>query len=123
MKLVLLFTLIFLSSAAFSQNSAVQALPSGRYEAIIRNSQDKWNGGDIILLDNRRYKISSENEIGEYKFSATAQRIFFVSGPLKTVFAKTVLNAEKPSIIIPAAENEQLGLKVVSADVVAYFKK
>ena len=123
MKLILLFSFIILSSGAFSQSSSVQTLPAGRYETIVKNSRDKWNGGDIILLDNQRYKISSGNEIGEYKFSATAQRIFFVSGPLKTVFAKTELNAQKPSIVIPAAENEQLGLKVVSADIVASFRK
>ena len=123
MKLILLFSLIFLSSGAHSQSNSVRALPSGRYETIIPKSQDKWNGGDIILLDDNRYKISSDNEIGEYKFSAMAQRIFFVSGPLKTVYAKTVLNAQKPSIVIPAAENEQLGLKIASEDVVAHFKK
>ena len=123
MKLILLFSLFFLSREAGSQSSSVNSLPSGRYETIIKNSQDKWEGGDIILLDGSRYKISSGGDVGEYKFSATAQRIFFVSGPLKTVFAKTALNAQRPSIVIPAAENEQLGLKITSHDVVASLRK
>ena len=123
MKLILLFSFFFLSSGAHSQSNSVNSLPPGRYETIIKNSEDKWDGGDIILLDDSRYRISSGGEVGEYKFSATAQRIFFVSGPLKTVFAKTVLNAQRPSIVIPAAENEQLGLNITSADVVASLRK
>ena len=88
----------------------------------MKQSQSKWNHGDIILMDANHYKITSSDELGEYKFSATAQRIIFVSGPLKTAFAKTVLNTNKPTIILPLAENEQQGLKLVTSDVIAYFK-
>jgi len=121
MKLILLSSFILLFFVAGAQ-SPVSALPPGKYETFIKQNQDKWTQGDIILLDASHYKVSSSNEVGEYKFSATAQRIFFVSGPLKTVFAKTTLNANQPAIVIPAAENEQQGLKLASADVWGYLK-
>ena len=121
MKTVLLLSLFFISFATEAQNN--NNLPAGRYETMLKQSQNKWNQGDIILVDGSHYKITSSDEIGEYKFSSTTQRIFFVSGPLKTVFAKTVLNADKPAIILPAAENEQQGLKLATADVIAYLKK
>ena len=89
---------------------------------LFSKSQDKWNQGDIILVDGNHYKITSSEEVGEYKFSATAQRIIFVSGPLKTVFAKTILNSNTPTIVLPAAENEQQGLKLVSGDILAFLK-
>lgn len=110
---------IFLSVSVFGQKNT-HGLPSGKYEATIKTSKDKWKQGDIILIDDSKYKISSSNEIGEYKVSVAAQRIFFISGPLQTVFAKTTTNSGKPAIILPAAENEQ-GLKLPS-DVVAYYK-
>lgn len=122
MKQILLCFFIAFSFSAFSQNNMIHTLPAGRYETFIKESGNKWQQGDIILIDANHYKISSNNEIGEYKFSATAQRIFFVSGPLKTVFAKTSINKEKPSIIIPAAENEQQGIKLAATDVVGYFR-
>jgi hypothetical protein len=118
MKLFLLLFFISISTAVLAQNG--NNLPTGRYETMLKQSQNKWDQGDIILVDGSHYKITSNDEIGEYKFSSTAQRIFFVSGPLKTVFAKTVLNAN--NIILPAAENEQQGLKLATADVVAYLK-
>lgn len=120
MKLFLLFFFLIISTAVLAQNGS--NLPAGRYETILKQSQNKWHQGDIILVDGNHYKITSNDEIGEYKFSATAQRIIFVSGPLKTVFAKTVLNTDKPTIILPAAENEQQGLKLATADVIAYLK-
>lgn len=123
MKLILLFSFfIALSFSVSGQNNSLHALPSGKYETMLRESRDKWQQGDIILIDGSKYRISSSNEIGEYRFSATAQRIFFMSGPLQTVFAKTVMNAEKPAIILPAAENEQQGVKLVASDVVAYLR-
>jgi hypothetical protein len=122
MKPILLFFFFAVSSSLFAQTSGGNNLPSGRYETILKQSQSKWNHGDIILMDANHYKITSSDELGEYKFSATAQRIIFVSGPLKTAFAKTVLDTGKPTIILPLAENEQQGLKLVTADVIAYFK-
>jgi hypothetical protein len=94
----------------------------GKYETYLKQSQNKWVTGDIILLSPNQYKVSSTNEVGEYRFSASAQRVFFVSGPLKTVFAKTELNADKPAIILPFLENDQQGLKMISADIVGYHR-
>jgi hypothetical protein len=122
MKLTLLLS-IFAISAVLAQKNTKTNLPIGKYETILKQSQSKWNQGDIILVDANHYKITSSDEVGEYKFSATAQRVFFVSGPLKTAFAKTILNTDKPTIVLPAAENEQQGLKLATTDVFAYFKK
>jgi len=122
MKLTLLFSFSFLFVSAFSQNSSVTALPVGKYETYLNQSQNKWTTGDIILLSPSQYKVSSNNEIGEYRFSASAQRVFFVSGPLKTVFAKTKLSSERPAILIPFLENEQQGLKIISTDIVGYHR-
>jgi hypothetical protein len=123
MKLFLLFIpFVFSVFLTTAQNNQTSALPEGRYEAIVKQNQSRWNMGDIILLDGSHYKISTSDETGEYRFSETAQRIFFTSGPLKSVFARTALNANKPVIIIPVAENEQQGLNLVSNDVWAYLK-
>lgn len=123
MKPLLLFSFFsFLAVSVWGQNKSLHALPSGKYETTVKESRDKWKKGDIILIDGNKYRISSSDEVGEYKFSATAQRIFFISGPLQTVFAKTAVNAEKPAIILPAAENEQQGTKLAPTDVVAYLK-
>ena len=119
MKLVLLLLFFAVSSSVNAQNNN---LPAGRYETILKQSQSKWSQGDIILVDANHYKISSSEEVGEYKYSATAQRIIFISGPLKMVYAKTTVSANKPNIILPLAENEQQGVKLVTADVIAYFK-
>ncbi len=121
MKLILLAA-IFALTAVFAQNNS-NNLPIGKYETRLNQSNNKWSEGDIILLDGSRYKMSTNEEIGEYKFSATAQRVFFVSGPLKAAFAKTILDTGKPTIVLPLAENEQQGLKLASTDVFAYFKK
>ena len=121
MKLILLAA-IFAMSAVFAQND-YNSLPIGKYEALLNQSTNKWSQGDIILLDANHYKITTNEEVGDYKFSATAQRVFFVSGPLKAAFAKTILNTGKPTIVLPLAENEQQGLKLAAADVFAYFKK
>ena len=120
MKLIL-FAAIFAMTAVFAQSNS-NSLPIGKYETQLNESKSKWSQGDIILLDENRYKITTNEEVGEYKFSATAQRVFFVSGPLKAAFAKTVLDKGKPTIILPRAENEQQGLKLASADVFAYLK-
>ena len=120
MKLILLLSIFALSAVLAQKNT--NTLPIGKYETILKQSQSKWEQGDIILVDANHYKITSSDEVGEYKFSVTAQRVFFVSGPLKTAFAKTILNTNKPTIVLPAAENEQQGLKLATTDVFAYFK-
>jgi hypothetical protein len=120
MKLFLLFAFFsFAVPGAKAQN--VNHLPAGKYESIIKNN-GKWDKGDIVLLDEGHYKITSSNEAGEYRFSVTAQRIFFTSGPLKGIFAKTTQSNNAPAILIPLTENQQLGLKLAAADVVAYLK-
>jgi hypothetical protein len=115
MKSVIL--LICLLTIGFFAGAQVQTLPEGRYETVVKEKGSRWEKGDIVILDHTRYKVSTSDETGEYRFSSTAQRIFFTSGPLKSVFAKTALNGKMPAIVIPASENEQLGLHVVTADV------
>ena len=108
-SLLLFFLLAF--SAIFADAQNVTALPAGRYEAKTKTTQNKWEKGDIILLDDSRYKLSSNNETGEYRFSVAAQRLFFLSGPLKTAYTKLTLVNNKPVIIFPAEQNPDLGLK------------
>jgi hypothetical protein len=123
MKYFLLsFVFIFSIILARAQNSQVNNLPSGTYETVVKNNQNKWERGDIILIDNNKYRVSSSSEVGDYRFSVTAQRIFFTSGPLKSVYAKTSLNKDTPTIILPVSENEQLGLKLPS-EVYGYYRK
>jgi hypothetical protein len=109
MKPLLLFCLFFVS-ALFVKAQNVTALSPGKYEAKIKSAQNKWEQGDIILLDDSRYKLSASNEVGEYRFSVAAQRIFFTSGPLKMAYTKVSLNNNKPVIIFPAEQNSDLGL-------------
>ena len=110
MKYSLLF-MFFLSSVLFSQAQSVADLPAGKYETKTKVAQNKWEKGDIILIDDTHYKLSSGGEAGEYKFSVAAQRIFFTSGPLKSAFTKVALANGKPVIILPIEENGGLGLK------------
>jgi hypothetical protein len=121
MKSVIL--LICLLTTGFFASAQVQTLPEGRYETVVKEKASRWEKGDIVILDNTHYKISTSEETGEYRFSSTAQRIFFTSGPLKSVFAKTTLNGKTPAIVIPASENEQLGLRVATADVWGTYKQ
>jgi len=120
MKHFLLSLLILCTVTICNAQENVNQLPAGRYETVIKNSQNKWERGDIILLDENHYQISTSNEIGEYKFSSTAQRVFFKSGPLKNFFAKTSLNNNQPAIVLPVAENAQIG---VGAEVWCYHKQ
>ena len=119
MRLFLLF--LFSTFVTFTALAQASDLPVGKYQAFFKQSQDKWSKGDIILIDNSHYKISSDKEVGEYRFSATAQRIFFINGPLKSVYAKTQVGPNETAIIIPLTENKQPDLKL-SADVWAYLK-
>jgi hypothetical protein len=106
--LLLVSFLVF--AALFTKAQNVTALSPGKYEAKIRTAQKKWEMGDIILLDDNRYRLSGSNEEGEYRFSIAAQRIFFTSGPLKTAYTKVSLSNNKPVIIFPAEQNTDLGL-------------
>jgi hypothetical protein len=106
----LLLVSLFILSALFSSAQSVATLPPGKYEAKIKGAQSKWDKGDIILLDESRYRLSNNNEVGEYRFSVAAQRIFFLSGPLKTAYTKVVLNNKKIVIVLPAEQNPDLGL-------------
>ena len=122
MKQVLLslcFVLFFITGQA--QNNQAPSLPVGKYETVLKSNHNKWEKGDIIIIDQRQYKISSSNEVGEYRFSITAQRVFFTSGPLKTVFAKTTLDNNKTAIVLPVSENQQTGLQLHS-DIWGYHK-
>jgi hypothetical protein len=118
--LSLVFFIPFLSLKA--QNAPVQSLPAGKYETVLKSNQSKWERGDIVLLDGNKYKLSTSDEVGDYKFSSAAQRIFFTSGPLKSLFAKTSLNNDTPAIVLPVAENEQIGFKL-SAEIWCYYKR
>ena len=122
MKAFLLSFVFILTIQFCKAQGQVNALPPGKYETVIKNQQNKWERGDIILIDDNKYKVSSSEETGEYRFSVTAQRVFFTSGPLRSIYAKTSLNNNTPTIVLPVAENEQLGLKLPS-EVRGYYKQ
>jgi hypothetical protein len=112
--LILSVLLLFTTGLCTAQNEPVGKLPAGKYESFLNQSNHKWEQGDLILLDENRYQVSKSNETGEYRFSVTAQRVFFTSGPLKGVFAKTTLHNNDITIIIPVSENRQTGLRLVA---------
>jgi hypothetical protein len=120
MKVFLLSIILFFALNVRAQNQ-VQSLPTGKYETVIKNNESKWERGDIILLDGNKYRLSTTDETGEYRFSSVAQRLFFTSGPLKSLFAKTSLDNNSPVIVLPVAENDQIGFKL-SAEVWCYYK-
>ncbi|HEU4472977.1 MAG TPA: hypothetical protein VFR58_17910 [Flavisolibacter sp.] len=123
MKAYLLSVLVVLSFlSAKAQPAQVNTLPRGKYETVAKEKQHKWEKGDIILLEENKYMLSTSDEVGEYRFSVTAQRVFFTSGPLKSLFAKTSLNNNAPAIVLPVSENEQLGLKLPS-EIWGYYKQ
>ncbi len=123
MKSYLLCTLLWFTMAvAHGQGgSVVSELPPGRYTALLKTGSAKWDRGDILLLNNSQYRISSEEEAGEYRISITAQRIFFTSGPLRGAFARLVLHHAKPAIELPLAENSHQ--RLASADVIAVLRQ
>ena len=88
MKSFLLSVITVLLSQISMGQDQVNSLPPGKYETVIKNQQNKWERGDIILLDQNKYKTSNSDETGEYRFSVTAQRVFFTSGPLRSIYAK-----------------------------------
>ena len=109
MKYSLLF-LLFLVSVLFSNAQSASDLPAGKYETKTKTAQNKWEKGDIILIDDTHYKLSSGGDVGDYRFSVAAQRIFFTSGPLKSAFTKVAMSNGKSVIILPQEENGSLGL-------------
>jgi len=120
MKVFLLSSILLFSSTIHAQ-SQVQSLPTGKYETVLKKNEGKWERGDIILLDGNKYKLSTNNETGDYRFSTAAQRIFFTSGPLKSLFAKTSMDNNSPVIVLPVEENDPVGFKL-SAEVWCYYK-
>jgi len=120
MKVFLLSALVLL--VITNAQSQVQSLPTGKYETVIKSNEGKWDHGDIILLDGNKYKLSTNDVTGDYRFSSAAQRIFFTSGPLKSLFAKTSLDKNSPVIVLPVAENDQIGFKL-SAEVWCYYRR
>lgn len=102
--------LFFVVAALFVQAQNVTALSPGKYTTKTKTTQSKWEKGDVILLDDSRYKLSSDSEIGDYRFSVAAQRIFFTSGPLKGAYTKVSLNNSKTVIIFPIEQNQGLGI-------------
>ena len=100
---------LLLFTSLFAGAQTVTELPPGKYETRPKAAQNKWEKGDLILLDEGHYKLSA-GDGGEYKFSVAAQRIFFTSGPLKSAFTKVTLANNKPVIILPIEENGSLGI-------------
>lgn len=118
MKVFLLLITLAVFSIQSRAQSSVQTLPAGTYETVSKSSAGKWERGDLVLLDNTRYRLSTSGEVGEYRFSVTAQKIFFTSGPLKSFNARTSSDKNKPVIVLPTSENEQL-----QSEVWCYFKQ
>lgn len=121
MKLSLLILFFAAASMVQAQPGQVSHLPPGTYQ--IQNNSSAAFKGDIILVDGSHYKLSTEKTVGEYKFSATAQRVLFLSGTLKGAFARTITSGSEPAIILPLKENESIGFKLVQADLQAFYKK
>lgn len=121
MKLSLLLLFFMVSVAVQAQPGRVSQLPVGTYQ-IQGNAGNSFKG-DIVLIDDSHYKLSTENTIGEYKFSATAQRVLFLKGTLKGAFARTALSGADPVIVLPRKENEAIGFKLIQADLQAFYKK
>ena len=109
MKYLFLINFFFFT-AFFANGQNVTDIPAGKYETRTKTTQNKWEKGDIIIIDDSHYLLTGSNEKGEYKFSLAAQRIFFTSGPLKSAFTKLLLSNGQPVIILPKEENGSLGL-------------
>ena len=76
--LILSLSCVFLMTLCKAQNSQVSNLPQGKYETVVKSNLNKWERGDIILMDDNKYKVSTSDEVGEYRFSIASQRIFFL---------------------------------------------
>lgn len=106
----LLLIVILVCFAVVAQSQHVTTITSGKYEAKFKNAARKWEKGDVIILDDNRYKLSSSGDVGEFKFSVAAQRIFFTSGPLKGAYTKVILSNNQPAIVFPIEKNGELGI-------------
>lgn len=104
------FSLLFVSAAYFAQAQNVTDLVPGKYETKLKTASKKWDKGDVIILDDSHYRLSSDKEVGEFRFSVAAQRVFFTSGPLKSAYTKVAIKNNQPVIIFPAEQNQDLGL-------------
>ncbi len=122
MKVFLLFFALITASFTNAQKATVDQLPAGVYEVQKAKGSNAFSG-DIVLLNDNQYKIRNQSEVSEYKFSATAQRVLFISGPLKGIYAKTVINGGAPAIVLPKKENDALGYRLAEADVWAFYKR
>jgi hypothetical protein len=109
MKTNLLFSIVFFSAFSLKAQN-VTSLSPGNYETRIKQGTNKWDKGDVILIDDTHYKLSGSNDIGEYRFSVAAQRLFFTSGPLKGAFTRVTMSNNKPAIVFPPDHNKDLGL-------------
>ena len=124
MKCYLLTVLTcFCVMSSFAQTE-VSNLPVGAYETWQLNNNTKsakWSGGNLVLLDDKRYRFGDNS--GEYKFSPTAQRIFFVTGELKGAFAQIHTTGPELVILFPQKENERLGNKLFSSDIGGFYRR
>lgn len=121
LALIALFVVISLSSQA----QKVTKLPVGTYQTYFYGwdyQLNKWLRGDIILLSATTYKLSDEKEVGKFNFDAARQRVYFLSGPLKNVFAKTAVSSKKPAIVLPKKENKEQKIELAVSDVWGYLK-
>jgi hypothetical protein len=121
MKLSLLLLFFAAAVSAQAQSGTVSRLPVGTYQ--VQNAGNATFKGDIVLIDDSHYKLSTENTVGDYKFSATAQRILFLSGTLKGAFARAATTGSQTVIALPLKENEETGFKLIQADLQAFYKK
>ncbi len=121
MKASLLYISFLFSIWSHAQDGHLNNLPAGIYETLLKDNLVKWERGDIIILEDGKYKMSSGNVIGDYRFSITAQRIFFTSGPLKNMYARTSQRNDGPAIFLPLSENEHQGNKLPS-EVWCYYR-
>jgi len=123
MRSYLLILFVILSFVANAQSDRIASLPVGTYEIQNTTATTKFSYGDIMLLADNHYRLKNEDIVGDYKFSATAQRILFLSGTLKGAFARTTTNADGLAIVLPLKENEELGIKLADADIWAFYRK
>jgi hypothetical protein len=104
-----------------AQPKKIVHLPAGHYSTLLDKDKSQWNRGDIVLISENRYRITTEATEGEYRTSITAQRIFFTTGPLRGFYARLLLHNNTPAIELPQAENShQSG---ISSDVIAVWKQ
>lgn len=109
MKHYLLFSIVFFSALCLKAQN-VTSLPPGKYETRLKQGSKKWEKGDVILIDDTHYRLSGSNDIGEYRFSVAAQRLFFTSGPLQGAFTRVMMNNNNPAIVFPPDQNKELGM-------------